>query len=62
MRRYDRKQIFIHEILKYLPSLDANLLQANYSGIRPIMNKKNKSMRDFTINSSQDHNMKNEAV
>ena len=54
---HDRKQIFIHEILKYLPSLDANLLQTNYSGIRPIMNKKDKSMRDFTINTSKDHNM-----
>ena len=53
----NRKESFAKKILKYLPSLDVNLLQPNYSGIRPIMNKKDKSMRDFTINSSQDHNI-----
>ena len=54
----NRKKIFEHEILKYLPSLDVNLLQPNYSGIRPIMNKKDKSMRDFIINTEEDHNIK----
>jgi L-2-hydroxyglutarate oxidase LhgO len=51
------KERFTKEILKYLPSLKANLLVANYSGIRPIMNKKDKSMRDFTISTEQDHNI-----
>ena len=51
----NRKEIFTKEIRKYLPSLDANLLIANYSGIRPIMNKKDKSMRDFIIHSEKDH-------
>ena len=50
-----RKDIFTNEIKKYLPSLDEKLLQPSYSGIRPIMNKKNKSMRDFIINTSEDH-------
>ena len=50
-----RKEIFIKEVLKYLPTLDANLLKANYSGIRPIMNKKDISMRDFIISSDKDH-------
>ena len=50
-----RKDIFFNEILNYLPSLDPSLLQPSYSGIRPIMNKKNKLMRDFEINSFKDH-------
>ena len=53
----NRKEKFIKEILKYLPSLDANLLNSNYSGIRPIMNKKDKSMRDFIINTEKEHNI-----
>ena len=55
--KVDRKVEFISEILKYLPSLDVNLLTPSYSGIRPIMNKKDKSMRDFIIDTSQDHNI-----
>ena len=53
----NRKVEFIAEILKYLPSLDVNLLKASYSGIRPIMNKKDKSMRDFIIDSVANHNI-----
>ena len=53
----NRKNEFIEEILKYLPTLDVNLLTANYSGIRPIINKKDKSMRDFIINSEKNHNI-----
>ena len=50
-----RKKIFVNEILKYLPSIDENLLMPDYSGIRPIMNKKDKSMRDFIINTYDEH-------
>ena len=53
----NRKVKFISEIMKFLPSLDVNLLIPSYSGIRPIMNKKDKSMRDFIIDSNQDHNI-----
>ena len=52
-----RKDIFAKEILKYLPSVDVSLLQASYSGIRPIMNKKDKKMSDFIINTAVDHNI-----
>ncbi len=52
-----KKNVFIKEITKYLPSLDINLLQPSYSGIRPIMNKKDKSMRDFIINTVEEHEM-----
>lgn len=52
-----RKSIFVKEIMKYLPSLDSNLLQPSYSGIRPIMNKKDKSMRDFIIDTHEYHSI-----
>jgi len=52
-----RKDVFAKEILKYLPTVDVSLLQASYSGIRPVMNKKNKTKRDFIINTSADHNI-----
>ena len=52
---FNRKSLFVNEIIKYLPSLDSNLLQPSYSGIRPIMNKKDKSMRDFIIDIHDDH-------
>ena len=48
-----RKKLFIKEILKYLPSMDVNLLEADYSGIRPIMNKDDKYMRDFIIDTTE---------
>ena len=53
----NRKVEFTAEILKYFPSLDVNLLTASYSGIRPIMNKKDKSMRDFVIDNDQNHHI-----
>ena len=53
----NRKIEFAAEILKYIPSLDVNLLQASYSGIRPIMNKKDKSMRDFIIDTDLNHHI-----
>ena len=49
----------IKEIHKYFPSLDVNLLQPNYSGIRPILNNQDKSMRDFVINTFEDHHIPN---
>jgi L-2-hydroxyglutarate oxidase LhgO len=52
-----RKDNFTKEILKYIPTLDVSLLQASYSGIRPIMNKKDKTMSDFIINTAVDHNI-----
>ena len=55
----DRKHYFLKEILKYFPSFDKNLLQPSYAGIRPILNKKDKSMRDFKIQSFSDHSIPN---
>ena len=55
----DRKDIFIEAIKNYLPSLDSNMLSASYSGIRPITNKKDKTMRDFEISDKFHHNINN---
>ena len=53
------KEKFVAEIMKYFPSFDGNLLQPSYAGIRPIMNKKDKSMRDFVIQTEFDHTIPN---
>ena len=53
------KKMIVNEILKYFPSFDINLLQPGYVGIRPIMNKKDKLMRDFIIHTAEDHRIPN---
>ena len=40
-------------------SLTNNFLKPSYSGIRPIMDNKNKSMRDFIIQMEKDHSIPN---
>ena len=55
----NRKKSFVEAIKKYLPSIDVNLLSPSYSGIRPITNKKDKSMRDFEISDFKQHRIRN---
>tara|TARA_B100000029_G_scaffold501480_1_gene574973 strand:+ start:735 stop:1841 length:1107 start_codon:yes stop_codon:yes gene_type:complete len=55
----NRKKHFEQEIHKYFPSFDTDLLKPSYSGIRPIMNKKDKSMRDFIIQTAEEHSIPN---
>ncbi len=55
----NKKNLFAKEILKYFPSFDINMLQPSYAGIRPIINKKDKSMRDFVIQTLNDHEIPN---
>ena len=45
--------------MKYLPDLDANLLNPSYAGIRPIVEKKEKSKRDFIIQTESIHSIPN---
>ena len=52
-----RKNNFIFEIKKYFPSFDVNLLKPSYAGIRPILNNKDKSMRDFVIQDQKIHSI-----
>ena len=42
-----------------MPTFDSKLLQPSYVGIRPIMNNKNLSMRDFIIQTDSDHSIPN---
>ena len=53
----DRKDNFIVEIKKYFPSLDPGLLKPSYAGIRPILDSKDKSMRDFVIQDQSIHSI-----
>ena len=52
-----RKNNFIVEINKYFPSFDPNLLKPSYAGIRPILDNKDKSMRDFLIQDQSIHSI-----
>ena len=45
--------------LKYFPSFNENLMYPSYAGIRPILNNKDKSMRDFVIQSESQHSIPN---
>jgi L-2-hydroxyglutarate oxidase LhgO len=53
----NRKDNFIVEIKKYFPSLDPGLLKPSYAGIRPILDNKDKSMRDFVIQDQSIHSI-----
>ena len=55
----NKKKLFINEIKKYLPDIDSNSLNPNYAGIRPIIEKKEKSKRDFIIQTDSIHSIPN---
>ena len=55
----NKKKLFINEIKKYLPDIDSNSLNPSYSGIRPIIEKKDKSKRDFIIQTDIIHSIPN---
>ena len=55
----NKKKLFINEIKKYLPDIDSNSLNPNYAGIRPIIEKKEKSKRDFIIQTDSTHSIPN---
>ena len=55
----NKEKIFINEIKKYLPDLDPNSLNPSYSGIRPIIEKKDKFKRDFIIQTDIIHSIPN---
>ena len=55
----NKKKLFINEIKKYLPEIDSNSLNPNYAGIRPIIEKKEKSKRDFIIQTDSTHSIPN---
>jgi len=53
----NRKDKFASEINKYFPSFNSDLLKPSYAGIRPILNNKDKSMRDFIIQDQSVHSV-----
>ena len=53
----NRKDNFIFEIKKYFPSINSDLLKPSYAGIRPILDSKDKSMRDFVIQDQSIHSI-----
>ena len=55
----NKKKLFANEIKKYLPDFDSNSLNPSYTGIRPIIEKKDKSKRDFIIQTDSIHSIPN---
>jgi len=55
----NKKKLFINEIMKFLPDLDSDSLNPSYAGIRPIIEKKEKSKRDFIIQTDSTHSIPN---
>ena len=53
------KDKFIDSISKYWPDINPNRLHPDYTGIRPKITKPNESMRDFSIQTANDHGIEN---
>ena len=53
------KDKFMESISKYWPEIDSSKLQPDYTGIRPKITKPNETMKDFSIQTVDDHGIKN---
>ena len=53
------KSKFINSIIQYWPDINPEKLHPDYTGIRPKITKPSESMRDFSIQVSKDHGIKN---
>jgi len=53
------KYKFIDSISKYWPDINPDKLHPDYTGIRPKITKPNETMRDFSIQTADDHGIKN---
>ena len=53
------KNKFVDSISKYWPNVDPDKLHPDYTGIRPKITKPNETMRDFSIQTSEDHGIDN---
>ena len=53
------KNKFIDSISRYWPDINPDKLHADYTGIRPKITKPNETMRDFSIQTVNDHGIKN---
>jgi len=52
------KAKFLSQVSQYFPNIDANMLQPAYAGIRPKLQGKNDSFRDFVIQTCEVHQLK----
>ena len=53
------KEKFLDSISQYWPDINPNKLHPDYTGIRPKITSPNESMRDFSIQTLNDHGIKN---
>ena len=53
------KTKFIDSISQYWPDINPSKLHPDYTGIRPKITKPNESMRDFSIQTQDDHGIEN---
>ena len=53
------KTKFYNSIKKYLPNIKEEMLFPSYAGIRPITSKEDKTKRDFTISTVENHKIEN---
>ncbi|MEW6993888.1 NAD(P)/FAD-dependent oxidoreductase [Colwelliaceae bacterium MEBiC 14330] len=54
----DRLKVkFINQVSKYFPNIDANKLQPAYAGIRPKLQGKHDTFKDFVIQTSEVHQL-----
>ncbi len=53
------KDKFINSIKQYWPEVNVEKLHPDYTGIRPKITKPDESMRDFSIEASKEHGVKN---
>ena len=53
------KSKFIESISQYWPEINSTKLHPDYTGIRPKITKPNEKMKDFSIQTSADHRIKN---
>ncbi len=53
------KDKFIESISRYWPEINPEKLHPDYTGIRPKITKPNETMRDFSIQTANDHGVEN---
>ena len=53
------KSKFVNSINKYLPDVSENMLSPSYAGLRPITSKEDRVKRDFTISTTDNHQIEN---
>ena len=53
------KSKFCNSINRYLPDISEDMLSPSYAGLRPITSKEDRTKRDFTISTVENHKIEN---